>query len=485
MKNDIDLIILDLQKNNNLYQGLVMEKGKIFPIPKLDEVLSVEKMYLKYDGEFQLKLFLEGKILKNEQIDLKEIIMNKYDYSEIFKIIVSKRGKNISNINSSIFMIININNNKIGVKALNNSKNYYIDSNGLNKKVGDFLWIYYYEIKKDKILINNLSILEILDEERLLHLLENCIFQNIKLFHIVEVDDEKYLLIDSSGKLFNLNKIKNINYIKNYKFDFCITIILSNITIDSGDSIELNQFSFIYTFKEESYYIENILINSYAVLQFNFLDFQKNNFYDYIYTDKQDYFILKETDENIIEKNKKEEEYKLKEKYIIEENISRKKREEKFSLKVSEKIQYCVISCTAFKKYEYFPFNITLYNSTEENSMTFTSYLFPGLMNKINVFINYIYPKAYFYEFLYYNISDNLEEVSKNIIIKGKEYKIDKSDNFGSKNRKRICIMNIPYQKNEVDENELNGNSIQICELIKDEIHKIIGSLIFHIRISI
>ena len=475
MKNEIDLIILDLQKNNNLYQGLVMEKGKIFPIPKLDDVLSVEKMYLKYDGEFQLKLFLEGKILKNKQLDLKEIIINKYDYSEIFKIIVSKRGKNISNINSSIFMIININNNKIGVKALNNSRNYYIDLNGLNKKVGDFLWIYYYEIKEDKILINNLSILEILDEERLLHLLENRIFQNIKLFHIVEVDDEKYLLIDSSGKLFNLNKIKNINYIKNYKFDFCITIILSNITIDSGDSIELNQFSFIYTFKEESYYIENILINSYAVLQFNFLDFQKNNFYDYIYTDKQDYFILKETDENIIEKKKKEEEFKLKEQYLIEENISRKKRDEKFSLKISEKIQYCVISCTAFKKYEYFPFNITLYNSTEENSMTFTSYLFPGLMNKINVFINYIYPKAYFYEFLYYNISDKLEEVSKNIIIKGKEYKIDKSDNFGSKNRKRICIMNIPYQKNEVDENELNGNSIQICELIKDGIHKIVG----------
>ena len=126
MKNEIDLIILDLQKSNNLYQGLVMEKGKIFPIPKLDDVLSVEKMHLKYDGEFQLKLFLEGKILKNKQLDLKEIIINKYDYSEIFKIILSVRGKNISNINSSIFMIININNNKIGVKALNNSKNYYM-----------------------------------------------------------------------------------------------------------------------------------------------------------------------------------------------------------------------------------------------------------------------------------------------------------------------------------------------------------------------
>ena len=491
MKNEIDLIILDLQKNNNLYQGLAMEKGNIFPIPKLNDVLSIGKIYLKYDGQFQLKLFLEGIILKDEQIYLKENIMNVYDYSEIFKILASIAKKNILTINSSIFIIINIIGNKIEVKALNNSKIYFIESKYVNKKVDDFLWIYYYEIKEDKILINNLSVLETLNEERLLHLFENRIFENIKLFHIVDVTDENYLLIDSNGKLFNLYKGKNIQYIKNYKFDFCITIILSNITIVSEDSIILNQFSFIYKFKEESYYLENILINSYAVLQLNYLDFKKNNFYDYIYTDKQEYFILKEIDDNLIEENKKEEENKMKEEYIIEENISemskekkreqieenRKKRKEKFSFKISEKIQYLIISCITFKKYEYIPFNITLNNSLkeDENSITFTVYLFPGLMNKINVFINHVFSKAYFYEFLYYNISDNIGEISKNINIEGKEYKIDKSDNYGSKNRKRICIMNIPYQKNEVDENELNGNSIQICELIKDEIRKIIG----------
>ena len=491
MKNEIDLIILDLQKNNNLYQGLAMEKGYIYPIPKLNDVLSIRKIYLKYDGQFQLKLFLEGIILKDEQIYLKENIMNVYNYSKIFKILASIAKKNISTIDSSIFIISNIIGNKIEVKALNNSKIYFIESKYVNKKIDDFLWIYYYEIKEDKIIINNLSVLETLNEERLLHLLENHIFENINLFHIVDVTDENYLLIDSNGKLFNLYKGKNNQYIKNYKFDFCITIILSNITIESEDSIILNQFSFIYKFKEESYYLENILINSYAVLQLNYLDFKKNNFYDYIYTDKQEYFILKEIDDNLIEENKKEEENKMKEEYIIEENISemgkekkreqieenRKKRKEKFSFKISEKIQYLIISCITFKKYEYIPFNITLNNSLkeDENSITFTVYLFPGLMNKINVFINHVFSKAYFYEFLYYNISDNIGEISKNINIKGKEYEIDKSDNYGSKNRKRICIMNIPYQKNEVDENELNGNSIQICELIKDEIRKIIG----------
>ena len=163
-------------------------------------------------------------------------------------------------------------------------------------------------------------------------------------------------------------------------------------------------------------------------------------------------------DTNIKEKNKKEE-------------------ERYYSLKITKKIENIAISCISFKKYEYFPLNIILYNSEKEEkiSKTFTVYLFPGLINKINVFINYFSPKAYFYEFFYYNISDNLGEVVKKLIIEGKEYIIDNSDNFGSKNRKRICLMNIPYQKNEVHENELKTNSIQICELIEDDIHKIIG----------
>ena len=36
--------------------------------------------------------------------------------------------------------------------------------------------------------------------------------------------------------------------------------------------------------------------------------------------------------------------------------------------------------------------------------------------------------------------------------------------------------MNIPYQKMEIPEKDLNTNSIQVCELIKDGIHKIIGN---------
>ena len=52
MKNEFDLIQLDLQQNDILYQGLVMIKGTTFPIPKKADILLLEKMYLKYNEKF-------------------------------------------------------------------------------------------------------------------------------------------------------------------------------------------------------------------------------------------------------------------------------------------------------------------------------------------------------------------------------------------------------------------------------------------------
>ena len=63
MRNDIDLIILDLQQNNELYEGIVMIKGLTFPLPNINDIILAKKMYLKYSKEFQLKLHIEGKII--------------------------------------------------------------------------------------------------------------------------------------------------------------------------------------------------------------------------------------------------------------------------------------------------------------------------------------------------------------------------------------------------------------------------------------
>lgn len=193
----------------------------------------------------------------------------------------------------------------------------------------------------------------------------------------------------------------------------------------------------------------------------HFLDFNiDKNKCDYVY------YSLKGKDEDELGKEIEEEEEK-------EEEGKKIKNE----LKISNKIEYIIISYLTMKKYEYYPINLTLYNSKnkKDTSVTFTIYIYQGIMNKLNVFINKNCENPFFYEFFYYNINGLLGTVEKNIIIENKNYNINIFDDFGSENRKRLCIMNIPYQKIEISEDDLNSNSIQICELIKDDFHKITG----------
>ena len=61
------------------------------------------------------------------------------------------------------------------------------------------------------------------------------------------------------------------------------------------------------------------------------------------------------------------------------------------------------------------------------------------------------------------------------IIVDNEVYEAKMYDSFGSHNRKRISIMNIPYQINEIPEEELESNSIQICELKQNSFKKVVG----------
>ena len=93
--NDLDLIVLDLMQNNILYKGISMIKGNIFTIPKENQIIFAEKMFFKINPEFQLQLFIEGKIdekmKKAEKVIkmlLKKIIvflLNSTKYTKLFQ----------------------------------------------------------------------------------------------------------------------------------------------------------------------------------------------------------------------------------------------------------------------------------------------------------------------------------------------------------------------------------------------------------------
>ena len=264
----------------------------------------------------------------------------------------------------------------------------------------------------------------------------DCYFydKNISIFEVIDIDSGNITLINKKKEICKINNCSNL--IKDYGIQFCSIIIICNFNVIGNNEIEIMNHTFIYKFNEKSYYLKDVLINSYAVLEFHFIDFEKdNNTFDSIYYD------------------------------------------ERTSIKIENEIEYLVIDSCIDKIYDYYPINLTLFNSTKEESktITFTVYLYQSVMNKINVFLNTKSSKTYFYEYLYYNLDDELGKMEKKINIDNIEYNINISDSFGSLNRKRLSIMNIPYQDSEILEEEITGNSIQICELIKGKNKKIIG----------
>ena len=444
LRNDLDQIRLDLQQDDKEYKCLVMEKGYTFPIPAQNDILLVDTIYLKYSQEFQFKLYIKGKIDKNNKTLENKKVLHEYsfEYKYIFDTLSKISNVTIFKDKSSVFRIINIVHDKnyyiAHLRDLSDSKIYCLnlDKNKLNIiKKDKFLWIYNYEKKEDCIFDNKLTTLEILEEDKMISFLD-CYFydKNITIFEVIDIDNGNITLINKKKEICKINNCSNL--IKDYGINFCSIIIICNYNIKGNNEIEIIKDTFIYKFNEKSYFLKDILINSYAVLKFHFIDFEKdNNIFDSVYYD------------------------------------------ERTSIKIKNDIEYLIIDSCVDKIYDYYPINLTLFNSTKEESktITFTVYLYQSVMNKINVFLNTKSSKRYFYEYLIYNLDDELGKFEKKINIDNIEYNINISDSFGSLNRKRLSIMNIPYQDSEILEEEITGNSIQICELIKGKNKKIIG----------
>ena len=443
LRNDLDQIRLDLQQDDKEYKCLVMEKGYTFPIPAQNDILLVDTIYLKYSQEFQFKLYIKGKIDKNNKTLENKKVLHEYsfEYKYIFDTLSKISNVTIFKDKSSVFRIINIvhDENYIAhLRDLSDSKIYYLnlDKNKLNIiKKDKFLWIYNYEKKEDCIFDNKLTTLEILEEDKMISFLVRYFYdKNITIFEVIDIDNGNITLINKKKEICKINNCSNL--IKDYGINFCSIIIICNYNVIGDNEIEIIKDTFIYKFNEKSYFLKDILINSYAVLKFHFIDFEKdNNIFDSVYYD------------------------------------------ERTSIKIKNDIEYLVIDSCVDKIYDYYPINLTLFNSTKEESktITFTVYLYQSVMNRINVFLNTKSSKRYFYEYLIYNLEDELGKFEKKINIDNIEYNINISDSFGSLNRKRLSIMNIPYQDSEILEEEITGNSIQICELIKGKNKKIIG----------
>ena len=295
LRNDLDQIRLDLQQDDKEYKCLVMEKGYTFPIPAQNDILLVDTIYLKYSQEFQFKLYIKGKIDKNNKTLENKKVLHEYsfEYKYIFDTLSKISNVTIFKDKSSVFRIINIvhDENYIAhLRDLSDSKIYYLnlDKNKLNIiKKDKFLWIYNYEKKGDCIFDNKLTTLEILEEDKMISFLD-CYFydKNITIFEVIDIDNGNITLINKKKEICKINNCSNL--IKDYGINFCSIIIICNYNIKGNNEIEIIKDTFIYKFNEKSYFLKDILINSYAVLKFHFIDFEKdNNIFDSVYYDER------------------------------------------------------------------------------------------------------------------------------------------------------------------------------------------------------
>ena len=122
--NEIDLIKIDLQQNDKLYKGFAMIKGNTFPLPDTNDKLLVNKLYLKYNENFQLKVYIEGTIIK-EKLPVQVVKETfSFEYLDIFNTLSDISNIALPKAKSSIFIIININDDNIQIKSISDLKIY-------------------------------------------------------------------------------------------------------------------------------------------------------------------------------------------------------------------------------------------------------------------------------------------------------------------------------------------------------------------------
>lgn len=290
--NDLDLIVLDLMQNNILYKDISMIKGNIFPIPKENQIIFAEKMFFKINPEFKLQLFIEGKIdeksekSKQEQNNVEKNNSFSFEFNEIYKTISTLTGEKLPEKGIMISRIIQISQEGIAdIISISNCETYKLQlkkQQAKNYKPNDFLLIICFEVKQNKINTNKMTMFELLSDDRLIDYLDSRLLENVKLFQVLDHRKEDIILADSNLIMYKFSK--NQSKIKNQSVGFCTTLIISNYNI-IGDKIEITEKSFLYVFRNESYYLENIITNLVTGLELHILDYKEDNIFNCISCD--------------------------------------------------------------------------------------------------------------------------------------------------------------------------------------------------------
>ena len=440
--DELDYIEIDIEDDEFLFQNLTLIKGEIYPLPKYNDLLKINELFLDYDTNFSLRLFAKAEIKLYQENNI-IIENNKANFSFSYdKILQNLKGifNFKQDIYSAVFKIDSIKEKEYTLLCLKDLKKYMISKkyipDFLEKEEYIFISNYFVEKKENKqdlLKKNNLTIIKKLNEEQLFRLFykEDIFGKKLALLKVIDENEKFYIVISNNKEIYQIEKKK----LKTLEIKICKLLLIINNFKDIKNSdtnlkeINLDKSSIIHVSNQDIYFSRLIHINSLTVIHINFLDYQVKNYYDKITIEGKEYNIDNKDSYYILFQNKENEFYNIE---ISLQNLDNKLIE----------------------------FNFILYR---------------GLLNEINAFINYYSENAYFLEFYFMSVDIPISEIDTELSfqINDKTYNLIKFDTFSSENRKRFNVLNVPFQKIQNFSEEIllskKINSIQICKIFKNK----------------
>lgn len=447
---DDDIIELTVDIDSKSLYIISIIKGEYFPTPKENDFFEPNEFYLEYDEYLFLRLYAKGIIKKNDNK-----IFQKYENINPIKLIGNELLNNLTSIfsikdklKSDIFLVEDINEKYYYLYLFKESKKYKIKKNEINLMLnkGNYVLIDNYNEIKENIIFNKLTQLKKLNEELLirfsLKIYNDC--TQIIIIKIISIEDDCYIVLDNKRNVF---KILINDNLKKRNIKLCQILIIKNFKIINDQQsniklLELIEDSIIYISSQDIYFSnKKITLNFYSAIKLIFLDFtNNNNLYNIIEISNKQYNIIK------------------KEMYIIFP-----------SFKLNNVDQFAI--------------TIELLNDKGIKRKIYYFILYHGLLNKINVFINYSSDDTFFIEYFYYHINRKINNIKKDIEINGDIYKLNDFDTFQTENRQRINILNVPltsiqnehFNQSFFSSLKKSQRSFQICELFSDKSNLLFG----------
>ena len=429
-----EYFFVNIIDNNYYYKGLTIIKNEIFPKPSISNVIAIKDIYYKFDETFTPRIFINAKICeepaeKNMNFSYKLNLFGKEGREALLNFLGIKQT-----LLSNIFIVHSIDKDNYLLELFKKKEVYTLLSKceflDYSLNVKDIIYINDYYLDNKCIKLTPISLIEKLSEEKLFILLQEKkeIFKHYLWGKIIEMDKKNKIIrvMDKETKLLTLEKYDNDIKLGQY-FIFSDYIIDENI-IKLKQS---NDDSFYYYSSQELYFSKKLTLNFYTVIQFIFIDFKgaNENYYNEISIDNSS-----------------------------------------FTKKIKSQKLEIVYSKLLYSNNKLIPVNISLIKDVL-NKVDFCAKVLHGLLNKINVFINYINNQSYYFEYLYYYFEEPKNILDKTKIIKCGEdnYTIKDYDNFNSYNRIRFNILNIPMQNDCIGYiRDCSSNSFLICETFKN-----------------